>query len=84
MFRSMSHGAKTFSKDVHIYGEDAKAKSILTVKRSQSQTLMPKFPHEAKFKLARRGHGDTLGQYPQYIEKKTMETMDTSRKQPKG
>jgi hypothetical protein len=30
-----------------------------------------KFPHEADFKLARRGHGDPLGKYPEFIAPKT-------------
>ena len=33
---------------------------------------MKKFPHEVDFKLARRGHGDPIGKYPENIEKKTV------------
>lgn len=32
-------------------------------------TMSPpkKITHETRFKLARRGHGDPLGQYPEFI-----------------
>jgi hypothetical protein len=37
--------------------------------------------HEIKFKLARRGHGDPIGRYPEFIDRSTrMRTEETEVK----
>jgi hypothetical protein len=66
-YKTMSHGNKLFTKNSIAYGEDAKAKQILKPKSPRSKTTMSVFPHEAAFKPARRGHGDPLGKFPEYI-----------------
>lgn len=67
MFRSMSHGAKTFQKDLSTYGEDQKAQLTLSQRKQRSKSVFNIYPHEVNFKLARRGHGDPLGSYPKFI-----------------
>lgn len=42
-------------------------------KKSFSTSHITKYPHENNFKLARRGHGDPINKYPEFIEKKTSE-----------
>jgi hypothetical protein len=64
MFRSVSHGGRTFSKDKIIYGLDEKTKSQLTQKTPIKSLKSVFAKHDTKFKLARRGHGDPIGRYP--------------------
>lgn len=71
-FQSMSHGNRTFYKDKTVFGEDDRAKSMLSTRRHSSSTShINKYSHENKFKLARRGHGDPIGKYPEFVEKRT-------------
>ena len=35
--------------------------------------------HEKRFKLARKGHGDPLGKYPEFIGKESLSTMDVPK-----
>ena len=36
--------------------------------------------HDTKFKLARRGHGDPLGRYPEFIEPQERRSVMLSRR----
>ena len=38
------------------------------------------YSHENKFKLARRGHGDPIGKYPEFINKKTSQIVELKLK----
>jgi len=66
MFKSMSHGNKAFTKDKIQYGLDDKTKSIIAQKRSHQLVNNSMINHDTKFKLARRGHGDAIGRYPEW------------------
>lgn len=68
MFKSMSHGESNFTKDRIQYGLDDKAKLIMSQKKSHTFVGHSKVTHDNKFKLARRGHGDPIGRYPEYIK----------------
>ena len=71
-FRSMSHGNILFSKTKEMFGFDEKAKEINSNSKSPFGISPPKkFSHQAKFKLARGGHGDPLGKYPEFIMPET-------------
>ncbi len=64
MFRSVSHGRSTFSKDKHVYGLDDKTMSLLDRKKPVRVSKSVFAKHDTRFKLARRGHGDPIGRYP--------------------
>lgn len=49
-------------------------------RKVRTKTTMNVFPHESAFKPARRGHGDALGKYPQFINKKTSEEISPQKK----
>ena len=69
-FKGTGHGNRAFSADRHVYGEDDEAKEMLSsrkMRRAYSSTHINKYKHESKFKLARRGHGDPIGRYPQFV-----------------
>ena len=67
IFRTMSHGSILFSNDKRIYGEDDKVKELMNSKKKMIETARHSFNHQTQFKLARRGHGDPIGKYPQFI-----------------
>lgn len=67
VFRSMSHGGKPFTKDSLAYGEDSKAKSILTSSRNRARTAVNVFPHEAGFRPAVKNYREPIGKFPEYI-----------------
>jgi hypothetical protein len=72
MPRTMSHGDILFSKNAATYGFDNKAEEIMKTSRSPFVMSAPrKFRHEADFKLARRGHGEPIGKYPEFIRPST-------------
>ena len=56
-------------KDSLVYGEDNKTKSMIAEKKNRSKSQLNIVNHETKFVLARRGHGDPIGKYPEFIEK---------------
>jgi hypothetical protein len=68
MFKSMSHGEGNFSKDKVQYGIDDKAKQLISQKKTHNFVPPNRVSHETKFKLARRGHGDPIGRYPEYVK----------------
>lgn len=68
MFKSMSHGDSNFTKDKVAFGIDEKAKLIMSQKKSHGSRNYRGVTHEANFKLARRGHGDPIGRYPEYVK----------------
>lgn len=76
----MSHGSKLFNRDSHVYGEDDTTKRLQQSRKARSKTIANVYPHEAKFKPARRGHGDPIGRYPTFMEKQTSEMMDQIKK----
>ena len=67
MFKSMSHGNKTFTKDKEQYGNDAKAEQIAAQNRSTAR-VATSVNNQERFKLARRGHGDPIGRYPEWTD----------------
>lgn len=71
MFRSMSHGDILFTPHKKVYGTDDTAKELMKSKSPFVETPPFKINHETKFKLARRGHGDPLGKYPEFIVPQT-------------
>lgn len=64
VFRTMSHGNLCFGNDKLTYEVDAKAEEMLKHKKSYRDPPPRVYKHETQFKLARRGHGDTIGKYP--------------------
>ena len=80
MFRSVSHGGRTFSKDKIVYGLDDKSKSLLTHKIPIKSAKSMFAKHDTKFKLARSGHGDPLGRYPEFIEPQERRSVMLSRR----
>ena len=68
MFKSMSHGDSHFTKDKVAYGVDDKTKLIMSQKKSQGGGNYHGVVHETNFKLARKGHGDPIGRYPEYVK----------------
>jgi hypothetical protein len=68
MFRSMSHGNSLFTRERAIYGIDDQAKMLLSQKKPFRFGPYKRTTHETKFKLARRGHGDPIGRYPESVE----------------
>jgi hypothetical protein len=68
MFKSMSHGDSSFIKDKVQYGLDDKAKQLISQKKSYNYGGYNRIVHDNKFKLARRGHGDPIGRYPEYVK----------------
>lgn len=78
-FKGMSHGNRAFSADKQVYGEDDEAQSVLSsrrMRRAYSSTHINKYKHENRFKLARKGHGDPIGKYPEFVERKTSEIIE--------
>ncbi len=67
MFKSMSHGGNFFSKEKTVFGMDDHAKMILSRKKPFKFGNYNRLNHENRFKLARRGHGDPIGRYPEFI-----------------
>lgn len=67
MIRSMSHGDILFSSHKMTYGIDAEAEEMLKKKKIFLNSPPRAVHHETQFKLARRGHGDTIGRYPEFI-----------------
>lgn len=68
MPRNISHGDILFSDNRATFGFDDQAQIIMKTSRSPFVMTAPqKFRHESDFKLARRGHGDPLGKYPEFI-----------------
>lgn len=67
LFRSMSHGDVLFSNHKKTYGIDQRTSEILKKKHSHQLSPPRKTTHEASFKLARRGHGDPIGKFPEFI-----------------
>ena len=63
----MSHGNILFTNHKEIYGEDSVTKELLEKKKVFSNTPPRAVNHEAKFKLARKGHGDPIGKYPEFV-----------------
>lgn len=78
----MSHGNSILNKASKVYGLDNEAKSM--IERSKNKRVKTEsvhvYPHETKFKLARKGYGDPIGPYPSYIPKKVNESMGETRK----
>lgn len=74
LFRSMSHGDILFTSHKKTYGIDQRTAELL--KRKHSHQLSPprKTNHETSFKLARRGHGDPIGKFPEFIVPANPET----------
>lgn len=70
MFKSMSHGGKNFNKDKVDYGEDEKAKMLINSKKTVTYGHYKRVNHDYKFKPARKGHGDPIGRYPDYVKPK--------------
>ena len=68
MFKSMSHGNKAFTKDKEQYGIDAQAEQIMKQKKGSHQVRGESVNQDARFKLARRGHGDPIARYPEWAE----------------
>ena len=63
MFKSMSIGGNTFTKDKQQY-EDINIKHQKNQKKFSNPNQVN---HEAKFKLAVKGHGDPIGKFPEFI-----------------
>ena len=82
MFKSMSHGSKLFNRDSHVFGEDETVKKMVQSNKARSKTITDAYPHEAKFKPARRGHGDPIGKFPAFMQKSTSETIDIPKRRP--
>lgn len=63
----MSHGDILFNSDKKTYGIDARTEEFLKKKHSfqGSQPIMA--IHENGFKPVRRGHGDPIGKFPEFI-----------------
>ena len=74
MFKSMSHGNKNFSKNKEQYGEDEKAKMIINQKKNTSYGHYKRVNHDYNFKPARKGHGDPIARYPEFIKPKERAT----------
>ena len=68
MFRSMSQGGGFLNKDRAVFGIDDRAKMLLSQKKPFRFGNYKRANHETKFKLARRGHGDPIGRYPEFLE----------------
>lgn len=68
MPRNMSHGDILFSSNRATFGFDDQAQIIMKTSRSPFVITAPrKISHESEFKLARRGHGEPIGKYPEFI-----------------
>lgn len=78
MFKSMSHGNKNFTKDKVQYGEDDKAKQLMNQKKTLTYGHYKRVNHDYRFKPARKGHGDPIARYPEYIRPKSRP--ETSKK----
>jgi hypothetical protein len=74
MFLSTSHGGNYFTKERIQYGLDEKSKMFMSQRKPFRFGPYKRVKHEIKFKLARRGHGDPIGRYPEF--------MNTSSKTP--
>lgn len=85
MPRTMSHGDILFATNRETYGFDSKAQDIIKTSRSPFVMSAPrKFRHESSFKLARRGHGDPIGKYPEFIRPATADPASKSARKEKS
>lgn len=75
LFRSMSHGDVLFTSHKKTYGIDQRTAEFLKKKHSQQLSPPRKVTHETSFKLARRGHGDPIGKFPEFIMPANPETV---------
>jgi len=67
IFRTMSHGDILFSNPKRTYGLDNYANELLKKKHSFTPSSPVKVNHDTSFKLARRGFGDPIDKFPEYI-----------------
>jgi hypothetical protein len=79
MFKSMSHGEGNFTKDKIQYGVDDKVKMLISQKKSRTFGNYNRVVHEARFKLARKGHGDPISRYPEYIKPRERAQTESSQ-----
>ena len=63
----MSHGSLCFGTDKDVYGVDKSAEELLKQKMMYKDPVPKVYKHETKFKLARGGHGHTIGRYPEFM-----------------
>ncbi len=75
----MSHGDRNFTKDRLQYGIDDQAQRIINQKKSHNFAGANRVNHENKFKLARRGHGDPIGRYPEYVKPRERAVTESSQ-----
>ena len=80
MFKSMSHGGNNFTKDKNTYGVDDKTKLVLSQKQTTAFGNYKRVNHDYKFKPARKGYGDPLGRYPEYIKPRERTQTEPSEK----
>lgn len=67
LFRSMSHGDVLFSSDRKAYGLDQRTEELLKRRRTVELSPPVRTNHETGFKPARRGHGDPIGKFPEFM-----------------
>ena len=60
----MSHGNLCFGNDKGIYGVDQSAEELLKTKKMYKDPVPRVYKHDTNFKLARGGHGHTIGKDP--------------------
>jgi hypothetical protein len=63
-FRSMSHGNILLTSNKKLFETDGKMKELMSSKNPFLETPPKVFSHESKFKLVRKGHGESIGKYP--------------------
>ena len=76
----MSHGGNNFAKNKDQYGIDDKTKMLMTQKKPHTYSNYNRVSHEAKFKPARKGHGDPIARYPEYIKPRERAHTEASHK----
>lgn len=78
MFRSTSHGGNYFTKERIQYGLDEKSKMLMSQRKPFRFGQYKRVKHEVKFKLARRGHGDPIARYPEFMNTTSKTQIETS------
>jgi hypothetical protein len=63
----MSHGDILFSNDKRTYGVDGKMQEMIKKRHSFAPSNPVKTNHEAEWSPARKGHGDPIGKFPEFI-----------------
>lgn len=76
----MSHGDILFSNDKKVYGLDNRTQELLKKKHEFTCSQPVKVNHESEWIPVRRGHGDPLGKFPEFIPPKPNQIDESPKK----